>query len=242
MHAPSAYFTPLACVPDAGGLPALAERLAAQLFRGDFRAPGFALVSLGPAVDSRTLRRFMIALKGVLAAQYHRRTGRHLVSLSAGRFDQQATTKFHLDGAPEESFLLLGYEPTRVRSAISLADYSRAAYDRGLTPREFLAAYNPMFAAGEQALAPYVTRLTVFDPSAAQVLLINNSSLPVRADGSTQLGVLHQATIPAPNPAERRIVNSTLLVPAADPADEPIPPEALREFLETDRIAGPSYG
>jgi hypothetical protein len=33
-----------------------------------------------------------------------------------GRFDSQATTKFHLAGAPDEAFLMLGYEASRVQS------------------------------------------------------------------------------------------------------------------------------
>jgi len=41
---------------------------------------------------------------------------------SLARFDQQETTKFHLDGAPEQSMLVLGYEPSRVQSRLPTAD------------------------------------------------------------------------------------------------------------------------
>ena len=46
-----------------------------------------------------------------------------------GRFDSQTTTKFHLDGAPDEAFLMLGYEASPVRSELAIADYSKAARD-----------------------------------------------------------------------------------------------------------------
>lgn len=58
--------------------------------------------------------------------------------LSLGRFDQKKTTRLHLDGGPACSFLMLGYEPSRVTSRFLISDYSRCATDLGLSPREFL--------------------------------------------------------------------------------------------------------
>jgi hypothetical protein len=225
-------------VPSKQEIVKTAAQVFREVFRIDFRAPGFALLRLDASVGSRELRRFMVALKEALDAEYHRRYGRRLVYLSMGRFDQQTTTKFHLDGAPEVSFLMLGYEPSEVRSVPAVADYSRAAFDRGIEPRQFLTELNPMFAPGEQAVAPYVTRLAAFDSSAPQVLLLNNSSQAFVPGAANQLGVMHQATILDPSPRKRRVVNSTMIGAVADRAEEPVAEAVQRVFLETDAVAG----
>src|SRR5688572_22810609 len=72
-----------------------------RVFRLDFAPPGVGLLNLGADLDSQRLRRYMIALKEALSERHRERTGKRLVYLSMGRFDQQVTTKYHLDGAPE---------------------------------------------------------------------------------------------------------------------------------------------
>src|SRR5262245_7439710 len=94
------------------------------------------------------------------------------------RFDQQETTKFHLDGAPDASMLMLGYEPSSVRSRLFLADYTRATFDLGIAPQQFLQEFNPMYRRGEKLLSRYVTELPQPADGHARILLINNSSLP----------------------------------------------------------------
>src|SRR6185369_15630564 len=129
-------------------------------------------------------------------------------------------------------------EPSRVQSEIAIADYSRAAYDLGIEPKRFLTEFNPMFSEGASRLAPYITPLRAFDPSVSQVLLINNTSLPFREDRTNQQGVMHQATIPNPLPDEIRIVNSTMIGSAAQPAQEVSAQAAVRTFLTTTTISG----
>ena len=58
----------------------------------------------------------MVELKGLLSDLAVQRGRRPFAYLSMARFDQQETTKFHLDGAPAESLLMLGYEPSKIRS------------------------------------------------------------------------------------------------------------------------------
>ena len=101
-----------------------AERVYEAVWRCDFTAPGFVRLDAG-AVDSHTLRAWMVGLKERLVGVNVRRTGRAFVFRSLGRFDQPETTKFHLDGAPDQSVLMLGYEPSEVRSRPFLADYAR---------------------------------------------------------------------------------------------------------------------
>jgi hypothetical protein len=40
----------------------------------------------------------------------------------AVRFDQQVNT-FHVDNAADQSFLMLGYEPSEIESELHIADY-----------------------------------------------------------------------------------------------------------------------
>jgi hypothetical protein len=43
------------------------------------------------------------------------------------RFDQQVNTPFHVDNAADQSFLMLGYEPSEIESELHIADYYKYA-------------------------------------------------------------------------------------------------------------------
>lgn len=209
------------------------------VWRFDFSAPGFCLLDLGPAVDSHQLRSRMLDLKERLSEVGSRQCGVCFAYRSLGRFDQQETTKFHLDGAPDQSLLMLGYESSKVRSRLSLADYSRCAHDLGIEPKRFLDELNPMYRKGAELLARYVTELPQPKEGHARILLINNSSLPYTDARSNPLGVLHKAEIINPDESERRIVNSIML---AAGVPEEIDEETLRSFVATEEISQKLYG
>jgi len=233
MRRQAEYLLKLEAVPDQP----VAERAYDLAWRFDFTGPGFCLLDAGAGVDSHTLRAWMVGLKGHLSEISSRRTGKPLLYRSMARFDQQETTKFHLDGAPDQSMLILGYEPSKVHSRLFLADYTRAAFDLGITPQQFLQDYNPMFKKGEELVARYATELPQPEPGHARILLINNSSLPFTETGTNPLGVMHKAIIVTPNEAERRIVNSTMLVTEGDE----IAFEKQEEFVATDKISQKSF-
>jgi hypothetical protein len=233
MHSPTRYALNPASTLD----PAGAEHVFDLVWRFDFDSPGFCLLDADSRIDSHALRRAMLTLKERLSDVCGQRTGRRLLFRSLARFDQQETTKFHLDGAPEQSMLMLGYEPSRVHSRLFLADYTRAVFDLGITPQQFLDDYNPMYRRGEELLGRYTTELPQPQPGRARILLINNSSLPFTDDRTNSLGVMHKALIVTPNEAERRIVNSTLLVTE----DEEVPGETQEEFVRTDKISPKVY-
>lgn len=218
--------------------PDTAERVFDLVWRLDFNTPGFCLLDAGAGVDSHTLRSWMVDLKAGLSEVSVRRGREPFVFRSLARFDQQETTKFHLDGAPEQSMLMLGYEPSNVESRLFLADYARAAYDLGITPQQFLQDYNPMYWRGEEVLARYVTELPQPADGHARILLVNNSTLPFTEDRTKPLGVMHKAEVINPTEAERRIVNSTML--AAGEKDE-IGEDQQQEFVTTDKISQKNY-
>jgi hypothetical protein len=213
------------------------ETVFARVWRFDFTAPGFCLLDAGPGVNSTTLRSWMVDLKEQLSAVAVRQGGRAFVFRSMGRFDQQETTKFHLDGAPSQSLLMLGYEPSRVRSRLFLADYTRAAFDLGISPQQFLQDYNPMYRRGEELLDRYVTELPQPVDGHSRILLINNSSLPFTEARTNPLGVMHKAILVTPNETERRIVNSTMLTTEG----EEISDEKKKEFVCTEKISPKNY-
>jgi hypothetical protein len=233
MRSPAEYALQLVPTPDS----AVAEQAFHLVWRFDFDASGFCLLDAAPGMDSHALRLAMLTLKERLSNLCTRRTGRRLLFRSMARFDQQETTRFHLDGAPEQSMLMLGYEPSQVHSRLFLADYTRAALDLGITPQQFLHDYNPMYRRGEEQLARHVTELPLPAPGHSRILLINNSSLPFTAARTNPLGVMHKAIIVTPNEAERRIVNSTMLVTEG----EEVAAETQEEFARTDRISQKLY-
>jgi hypothetical protein len=211
-----------------------AERVFDLVWRVDFGAPGFCLIDLGTGTDSHAVRSSMVLLKNKLSEV----GGVAFSFRSMGRFDQQETTKFHLDGAPAESMLILGYEPSNVCSRIFLADYCRCAFDLGIEPKQFLADFNPMFRQGEEMLSRYVTELPQPDDGHFRLLLINNGSLPFTEERKNPLGVMHKAQIVSPSESERRLVNSIMLTVGESDA---IWADQQMEFVTTEKISKKSY-
>src|SRR5579883_342324 len=78
-----------------------AENVFGLVWRTDFTPPGFCLLDAGPGVDSHTPRSWMVALKRLLSEVGARRGQAGFVYRSMARFDQQDTTKFHIDGGPD---------------------------------------------------------------------------------------------------------------------------------------------
>jgi hypothetical protein len=233
MRTQAEYHLPLVSAPDQ----TTAVKVFDLAWRFDFATPGFCLLDTSSAVDSHTLRFWMVDLKERLSEVAVRRGRRPFMFRWLARFDQQETTKFHLDGAPAQSMLMLGYEPSNVRSRLFLADYTRAAFDLGITPQQFLNDFNPMYRKGEELLNQYVTELPKPTEGHASILLVCNSSLPFTVDGANSLGVMHKAEIVNPSESEHRFVNSAMLVTEGIE----ISPETKREFLTTNNISKKDY-
>ncbi len=116
----------------------VADAVYARVCRTDFDAPGCCLINLGSRVTSQDGRQFMVHLTASLSEVHHARAGDSLSVLSAARFDQQVTTKPHLDGGPEQCLLVLGYEPTEVSAELRIFDYAKCAIELGQTPAVFM--------------------------------------------------------------------------------------------------------
>jgi hypothetical protein len=202
---------------------AAAPEVSARVWRTALDQPGYALLRFPRTVSSHELRSAMVELVGAFPVKF--------VPERFGRFDQQVSSKFHRDGAPPASLLVLGYEPTAVFSRFWIADSSAAARAAGMSLKDYLAAHNPMFPAGEENLAPFVTELAL-PQGEAFLVVVNNSLLPLGA--GNPLGVLHKAVIPSPDLSGRRVINSIGFTPLAEGVG--LPGAELERFLTRDDL------
>jgi hypothetical protein len=216
-------------------VPEIAQAVFSKVFRADWSELGFAILVLPRDTESKSLRQFMVKLKLALSECYRARWGESLEYLSLGRFDQQSTTKLHLDGAPEVSLLMLGYEATTVKSELQIADYTRCARDLGLTPAEFLQRHNPMFVTGRVLLESYTTCFSDWHEEHPRIVLINNSQTET-TNPRFSPGVMHGARITHPDPSASRIINSTMITPASCVFENAAAKQT--HFLETESISG----
>ncbi len=211
------------------------QQVYSKVIRDDLDKPGFCIVRLPGSITSLQLREQMVTLKTSLCEMFYSRRKATLHYLSLGRFDQQTTTKLHLDGAPDQSILMLGYEPTLVASELLIADYSACAEAQALAPAEFLQQHNPMFAVGADMLRRYTTIISDWSEHHPRIVVINNSS-NAPDNPHYMPGVLHGARILTPDKSQRRIINSTMLGVSVAGATESS--AAIQEFLTTSMIAG----
>jgi hypothetical protein len=107
----------------------------ADVFRRVWRftsdLPGWAVLVPSRPVESGELRRAMWDLLEHFSAEAVAVGLPPFAVERLGRFDQQASTRFHRDGGPAASLLLLGYESSPVESRFFVADAWRAAAERG---------------------------------------------------------------------------------------------------------------
>jgi hypothetical protein len=228
---------------DHADVTALAPDVFRRVWRTTLDQLGFALLRFERPVTSHELRRAMVELVAAFPIPF--------VPERFGRFDQQVSSKFHRDGAPLASLLVLGYEPTVVRSRFWIADASAAAVAAGLPLADYLSAHNPMFPVGAARLALFVTELDL-PHGEAFVVVVNNSLLPFDPIAGNPLGVLHRAvicplTVPAgiscsvardgqrTDPAGRRVINSIGFTPRTEAA-QGLPTVESERFLTRDDL------
>lgn len=229
------YFLELADT-DTMALSLVAEQVYGLVCRTDFSKPGFALIRLPQSTTSTLQRRVIVDLKGHLSSMIQTERGAGLNWFNMTRFDQKNTTKLHRDGAPSESLLILGYEPSKVHSEVIMADFSRCAHDMGISPDQFLEDFNPMYEKGLEKLAPFICRVSKFEPECSQILVINNSSNPLRPGEKRWQGVLHSATV-APDEGSR-VINSTCAAPVDSVETSSVTERQVAAFLNEDKIEG----
>lgn len=204
-----------------------------DVFRTGTEQPGFFYLDMGPNRSSFLLREVMVEMKQSLSELAKNRFHKTLNYQWLGRFDQQANTRYHLDNAANQSFLMLGYEPTAIKSELYIADYVKFSHDNGIEPAEYFEKFNPIFTDNETILKPYSTKITPFPKESFQIVVINNSNSQPECD---TLGVLHMAKMINPDSDKSRIVNSMMLNMVSVGKEEQ-QQEIEERFLTTDHVS-----
>jgi hypothetical protein len=206
------------------------SELSCRVWRTTLDQPGWAVLIPDGPVESADLRRVMWEVLGGFSAQAERAGRPPFVPERLGRFDQQVSTKFHRDGGPAASLLILGYEPSRVRSRFFVADACRAAAGLGMGVNAFLAAHNPLSPQGEGALADVISEVG-WPHDRGAIIVVNNSLTPDDTPPGHPLGLLHKGWIEQPDPSATRVINSIGAMPANEPGRDALPPEQVERFL-----------
>lgn len=179
-----------------------------HVFRTTTDKDGFVLLDFGSQIDSFQLRAIMVDLKVGLSQYTKAQFNKTLSYQWLGRFDQQVSTKYHLDNAGDQSFLMLGYEPSEIESELFLADYVQFSQNNDTNPADYFNKFNPIFKDNETVLKPYIKEVKPFNTATYKIVLINNSNS--MSDCET-LGVLHMARIKNPDLSKSRVINSMML-------------------------------
>lgn len=200
-----------------------------RVWRTTTTEPGWAVLVPDAPVDSFALRREMVRVLTELSGETERAGLPPFVVERLGRFDQQVSTRFHRDGGPACSLLLLGYEPSRVVSRVFVADAARAAEAAGMGLNAFLAANNPLRPTGEAALAGVITEVS-WPADRGAIVIVNNSLFPDGEPGRP-FGLLHKGLIDHPDPTAARVINSIGAMPADEPGRVALPASAVKAFV-----------
>lgn len=195
---------------------AISPRIYQAVCRTGHEAPGFFLVRQSNIHNSLDQRQSILTLKESLSALSQQDSKGRLEWFTLNRFNQKNSTKPHRDGAPEHSLLILGYEPSPVPAALSMADYSKLALQMHLTPDQILENHNPMYIDGAKMLEPFTTTLDLFDHNFFNLVIVNNSSAKFDPDAGNWQGVLHCAQVGNGMSQQEmgklpRVINSTVV-------------------------------
>ena len=183
-------------------------------------------------MNAKSLRKYMVELKMGLSEKCQEVFNATLGYYWLTRFDQQNTTKYHRDNAPDNSYLMLGYEPSAIESRLLFADYHRLVTENNIPTDKYYELYNPMFEQGEKRLRPYVTELKGFNNEAYNLVVINNSNL----NSDKTRGVLHKAEIRKKDLNRPRIVNSVMLYLKSLNDPEENEKEKEMRFIRTEEV------
>ncbi|WP_034917906.1 hypothetical protein [Gillisia sp. CAL575] len=211
----------------------IAQYCIEKVFRINTNEPGFVHLDFGKDINSNQLRSIMVDLKKELSKYTTGQFNKGLTYQWLVRFDQQVDTPYHIDNAGNQSFLMLGYEPSEIESELYLADYYKYANDGEVAQKDFLENFSPVFIEDESLIASYITNVKPFDKDSYKIVLVNNSN--PQADRET-LGVFHKAKIVKGDLNRSRVVNSMLInmLPDGENNDSNF---NEKEFIMTDVIS-----
>jgi len=204
-----------------------------SVFRQSTDQPGFYYQDFGDQMDSKTFRRIMVELKNELSNISGIRSNKKLNYHWIGRFDHQHSSRFHRDSAAAHSFLILGYEPTKVDSRVSLADYTKHMESQSMSLKSYFGENEDINTIdNDELLAPYTTELTPFPKNHYRLILLNNS----KSFEEPTFGVFHRGEVTQKIDGEDRIINSMMLHLCDKSVDELHDTQDVLNFVNTNKI------
>ncbi|TXK72015.1 hypothetical protein [Mesonia sp. K4-1] len=187
----------------------IAEKNFKSVFRTTTEAPGFVhLVFNKKEITPYRFRSIMIDLKKELSklsvSTFNKKLNYHWLV----RFDQQVNTPFHVDNAADESILMLGYEPSEIKSELHIADYHAYANKAYKTLEVYSNKFTPVFKEDDDLLKPFTSKINSVNEDNYSIVIINNSSPKPNVE---TLGMYHKALIINKDLSKSRVVNSMVL-------------------------------
>ncbi len=209
------------------------ECLFKDVLRDSTEQPGFYYKDLGADFDSKSLRRLQLELKERLSELCQQRLDKQINYQWMSRTNHRNSSKFHIDTAPEQSILILGYEPTSVESKAYLADYTKYLEDQNLSAQDYFRnSINGNFAPDDEALTPYVSEVSPFPKEHYRLLVINNS----RSFGQKSYGVFHRGEVPENLNQEDRLVNGVMVSLCDLGTPESYEEHLIANFVNSDLV------
>lgn len=204
-----------------------------NVFRKSTEQTGFYYLNLGSQINSQKLRRLMVGIKNELSVLCKKKLGEELYYQSLGRFSHQNTSKPHRDSADNHSFLILGYEPTVVKSKAYITDYSKYIEDEGISLETFFGDDKEVNLVEDIAcLEKYKIEIKPFDRNDYRIIIANNS----RSYKEKTWGVFHSAEILERIENQDRVLNYMMLKFSDLGKKEEYTLQNVEEFLTTDII------
>lgn len=196
--------------------------------------PGFFYKDLGSNLVSTSFRLLMLELKEQLSELCTVRRDKQINYQWMSRANHKNSSNFHIDSAPEESVLILGYEPTIVESKVYLADYTKFLEEKGLAAQDYFRnSINGNFAPNDDELTPYVSELTPFPKDHYRLVIINNS----RSYGQKSYGVFHRGEVQKNINQKDRIVNAVMIAVCEMGVEESCSEFMISDFAKTDLVS-----
>lgn len=210
------------------------DNIFVDVLRQSTEKPGFYYKDLGSDLGSISFRKLMLAVKEQLSELCKNRRGKQINYQWMSRANHRNTSNFHIDTAPEESILILGYEPTTIESKVYLADFTKYLEEKDLEAQDYFRnSVNGNFAPDDEELTPYVSELTPFPKGHYRLVIINNS----RSYGQKSYGVFHRGEVPNNLEQEDRIVNAVMIAVCEMGVEESCSEYMISDFAKTDLVS-----
>ncbi len=205
-----------------------------EVFRQSTINSGFCYFDFGKEIDSKSFRQIMVNLKKSLSETCKTKLNKKLIYQSIGRFNHQNTSRFHRDTAENHSFLMLGYEPTKVDSKVYVADYSKYIEVHNIPLLNYFENDESTNTIGNyDCLEPYITELNPFYKNHFRLLILNNS----KSFTEKTYGVFHRGEIPNKVEQENRVLNYMMLYLSGKLVEEKYSNEIVNDFISTKLVS-----